>query len=81
LLSTALGENDFPPGDFQVEITENVLLGRTTMTAIDPVCQMSVDPATAADHRVYEGHDVWFCNVACAQRFDENPSAYPLADD
>ncbi|EQD51761.1 response regulator receiver modulated diguanylate cyclase/phosphodiesterase with PAS/PAC sensor(s) [mine drainage metagenome] len=26
LLSTALGENDFPPGDFQVEITENVLL-------------------------------------------------------
>ncbi len=53
---------------------------RTTMTAIDPVCHMSVDPATAADHRVYEGHDVWFCNVACAQRFDEDPTAYPLAD-
>ena len=50
------------------------------MTAIDPVCHMSVDPATAADHRVYEGHDVWFCNVACAQRFDEDPTAYPLAD-
>ena len=48
--------------------------------ALDPVCHMSVDPATAADHRVYEGHDVWFCNVACAQRFDEDPTAYPLAD-
>ncbi|NNN01492.1 MAG: YHS domain-containing protein, partial [Acidimicrobiaceae bacterium] len=33
--------------------------------AIDPVCGMSVDPKTAAAHRVHEGHDVWFCNVGC----------------
>ena len=40
---------------------------------IDPVCGMSVDPATAPAHRVHEGRDVWFCNVGCAERFDEDP--------
>jgi YHS domain-containing protein len=37
---------------------------------------MSVDPKSAAAHRDYEGCDVWFCSVGCAERFDEDPSRF-----
>ncbi|MBW4030802.1 MAG: YHS domain-containing protein [Acidobacteria bacterium] len=45
-------------------------------TSVDPVCGMSVDPATAPAHRVHEGVDVWFCNPGCAERFDADPQRY-----
>jgi len=44
--------------------------------AVDPVCGMTVDPTTAVAHRNHDGSDVWFCNVECAQRFDENPNKF-----
>jgi hypothetical protein len=44
--------------------------------AVDPVCGMTVDPTTAAAHRTYEGAEFWFCNVGCAQKFDEDPSKF-----
>jgi Uncharacterized conserved protein len=44
--------------------------------AIDPVCGMSVDPATAL-HAVHQGHDVYFCNPSCKRRFDADPAAFP----
>ena len=47
--------------------------------AIDPVCGMTVDPATAAAHREYKGRDIWFCNVGCAERFDADPERYAVA--
>ncbi|HUX04362.1 MAG TPA: YHS domain-containing protein, partial [Acidimicrobiales bacterium] len=43
---------------------------------IDPVCGMTVDPATAAAHRVHEGRDVWFCSLSCATQFDADPSKF-----
>ncbi len=43
---------------------------------VDPVCGMSVDPATAAAHRSFDGRDVYFCNVGCAERFDEDPERF-----
>src|SRR5487761_2551626 len=49
-------------------------------TVIDPVCGMSVDPAHAAAHRQFEGQDVWFCNVGCAERFDEDPARFTSPD-
>jgi uncharacterized protein len=53
--------------------------GPSGSSAIDPVCGMSVDPASAPAHRLYEGTDYWFCNPGCAERFDADPSRY-LAD-
>ena len=44
--------------------------------AIDPVCGMTVDPVTAAAHRVHRGGDIWFCNVGCAERFDQDPERF-----
>lgn len=44
--------------------------------AIDPVCAMTVDPATAAARRVHQGAEVWFCSVRCAERFDADPGSF-----
>ena len=42
----------------------------------DPVCGMSVDPATAAATREYGGVTYYFCNPGCADKFAQNPAAY-----
>ncbi|HQU26533.1 MAG TPA: permease, partial [Acidimicrobiales bacterium] len=44
--------------------------------AIDPVCAMSVDPASAPAHRTYQGADYWFCAPGCAERFDADPERF-----
>jgi hypothetical protein len=44
--------------------------------AVDPVCGMTVDPASAENHRILDGVSFWFCGFACAQRFDEDPSRF-----
>ncbi|MHB1905892.1 MAG: YHS domain-containing protein [Acidimicrobiales bacterium] len=43
---------------------------------MDPVCGMSVEPASAAARRTHQGTDYWFCSPGCAERFDaEHPPA------
>ena len=44
--------------------------------AKDPICGMSVDPATAAATREYEGVTYYFCNPGCAEKFSQNPASY-----
>ena len=44
--------------------------------AVDPVCGMSVDPATAAASREYEGKTYYFCGAGCAAHFDKNPASF-----
>lgn len=44
--------------------------------AIDPVCGMSVDPATAAHHAVHEGTEYHFCSARCRERFAADPKKY-----
>ena len=43
---------------------------------IDPVCGMTVDPATAAAHRNIDGLDFWFCCEGCAQKFEHDPNTF-----
>lgn len=45
-------------------------------TAIDPVCGMTVEIATARHRSVYEGHDYYFCCPACKRLFEKNPQEY-----
>ena len=40
----------------------------------DPVCGMTVDPATAAGHRGTGPGTVYFCSAGCAAAFDADPS-------
>ena len=43
--------------------------------AIDPVCGMTVDPATAL-HHAHAGTDYWFCSARCRERFQAAPATY-----
>ncbi len=43
--------------------------------ATDPVCGMTVDPATAPEHRVTGAGTVWFCSAHCAAAFDATRGA------
>ncbi len=42
----------------------------------DPVCDMEIDPASAAGSSEYEGQTYYFCNLNCKQSFDEEPEKY-----
>lgn len=50
--------------------------GNQSAHAKDPVCGMSVDPATAAATREYNGTTYYFCNPGCAAKFEQNPTQY-----
>jgi P-type Cu+ transporter len=45
----------------------------------DPVCGMTVDPATAAEHRGAGSATVYFCSAHCAAAFDTDPGQYAPA--
>jgi xanthine dehydrogenase accessory factor len=44
--------------------------------AIDPVCHMEVEIATAHYQSAYQGTTYYFCAAGCKTRFDKNPERY-----
>ncbi|MBT6116766.1 MAG: YHS domain-containing protein, partial [Rhodospirillaceae bacterium] len=42
----------------------------------DPVCGMTVDPATAEHRRAHEGKTYFFCGARCAERFEAEPARF-----
>ena len=49
---------------------------RRPSMAIDPVCKMTVEPATAAAQTTYRGQTYYFCAVGCKRKFDTEPEKY-----
>jgi xanthine dehydrogenase accessory factor len=47
--------------------------------AIDPICHMTVDIATAKFMSEYEGQFFYFCSAGCKTTFDEQPELYAAA--
>jgi P-type Cu+ transporter len=47
-----------------------------TTTAIDPVCGMSLDPASARHRFAYRGQDYVFCSSGCRERFAAEPEKF-----
>src|SRR6204780_2946034 len=45
-------------------------------TAIDPVCGMRVDPATARHRATYQSKDYFFCSGRCRERFEAEPEKF-----
>ncbi|MGC2191114.1 MAG: permease [Candidatus Dormiibacterota bacterium] len=43
---------------------------------VDPVCGMSVDPATAGASLEYQVREIWFCSPRCRDRFQLDPDSY-----
>jgi P-type Cu+ transporter len=48
----------------------------TAASAIDPVCSMSVNPATTKHRFSYQGQDYFFCSERCRERFEAEPQKY-----
>ncbi len=44
--------------------------------AIDPVCGMTVDPATTPHHARHDGQDYNFCSAKCRERFEARPEIF-----
>lgn len=42
----------------------------------DPVCNMQVDPKTAAGKSEYKGKTYYFCSAGCKTRFDADPGQF-----
>ncbi len=49
------------------------------LTAIDPVCDMEVEVASARWTSEYQGRTVFFCAPGCKRRFERDPEAYAEA--
>ncbi|MYI83474.1 MAG: YHS domain-containing protein [Chloroflexi bacterium] len=47
--------------------------------ALDPICGMTVDVATARHTTEHEGQTVYFCAAVCRQRFEQEPERYAAA--
>jgi xanthine dehydrogenase accessory factor len=47
--------------------------------ATDPVCNMTVDVATARYRSVHQGRTYYFCSAGCLKRFEEDPARFVSA--
>jgi len=48
----------------------------TAASAVDPVCGMSVNRATAKHRFSYKGENYFFCSARCRERFEAEPEKY-----
>lgn len=44
--------------------------------AVDPVCKMDVDEASAPFTSEYQGKKYYFCAPGCKKLFEKNPEKY-----
>jgi len=59
------------------ETPRTISLGMTAPpTVIDPICGMSVNPATATDTTEYQGTRYYFCCSHCLRKFQSDPRRY-----
>lgn len=59
----------------QDETVQNESTGETS-SVTDPVCGMSIDPATSFTHTEHEGITYYFCSQDCASKFAADPCSY-----
>ena len=45
-----------------------------THEALDPICGMTVQVASARYRSIYEGQTYYFCSAGCLQKFEESPA-------
>lgn len=74
---------DVPVTDPVVEVGEEQHDSGSASTpqTPDPVCGMSVDPASASASATHEGRTYSFCSQHCADIFDAEPDRYVSARD
>ncbi len=63
-----------------VELYELTPCPQPHQRAIDPVCRMALDRASAPTCLSHAGHDHWFCSLDCAAAFAAEPDRYPTQE-
>jgi Cu+-exporting ATPase len=61
---------------FEKEPQKFIEGSKTWGGAVDPVCGMEVEIPHAAAMSVYQGQFIYFCNVACKEKFDGSPEKF-----
>ena len=51
-------------------------MSQKPQTVTDPVCGMSIDPASAAASSEHEDKTYHFCSTHCAEAFQNDPARY-----
>ena len=51
-------------------------VGGTKLAELDPVCGMTVNPASAKGHAEHAGKTYYFCSKHCAHKFEKDPGQY-----
>ena len=64
----------------QIRQTENAA-NNLPETALDPVCGMIVEIASARHRSTYDGQEFYFCCPACKRLFERNPHEYLVHDE
>ena len=59
-----------------MEIKKRTVMEHYGHGAIDPVCGMTVDPATAKHKADHKGHAYYFCSAGCRTKFMATPAKY-----
>lgn len=54
--------------------------GPAATKVLDPVCGMSVDPATSKHHLTHHGETFHFCSAGCRTKFAADPAKYLAKD-
>ncbi len=52
------------------------LQGESSLTMVDPVCGMEVEPTSAAGTHEHDGQTYFFCSQHCLERFRAEPARY-----
>lgn len=73
--SSTVAENKSSNIDLQLPMAQNLVL-----EAIDPVCGMTVEIATAHFISEYDGKTYYFCAAGCKRSFDKEPGKYVQAE-
>ena len=66
----------WPPGGKTLPMLDASLPNEALSGAIDPVCGMTVNPATAAGSFAYQGTTYYFCCQSCLAKFRADPARY-----
>ena len=65
-----------PTPDRHDEGRKPISLSLAPPAAVDPVCGMTVDPATARASAIHDGRNYYFCCPSCASKFTADPARY-----
>jgi P-type Cu+ transporter len=64
------------PTRYLADVAKPAEADTKTKTATDPVCGMTVDPATTLYRYQFQGHSSYFCADSCQTKFAADPKRY-----